>query len=165
MTIRRTFLLLLAPLFLLLAGVNGALLFVWEQAEARRGLENQAIAAAVTTAAFVAGGHDLAQALADPQRAAAIRTAASKVTGLRGLYLLDADGRAVRLAGAGGDPGRFAAPRAPVALPIADDASGCWSRRWKRTWPAAWRGVAEPAREAFRRTPLDRPVGALMFGP
>lgn len=124
MTIRRTFLLLLAPLFLLLAGVNGALLFVWEQAEARRGLENQAIAAAVTTAAFVAGGHDLVQALADPQRAAAMRTAASKVTGLHGLYLLGADGRAVRLAGAGGDPGRFAAPRAPVALPIANDASG-----------------------------------------
>lgn len=124
MTIRRTFLLLLAPLFLLLAGVNGALLFVWEQAEARRGLENQAIAAAVTTAAFVAGGHDLAQALADPQRAAAIRAAASKVTGLHGLYLMDPDGRSVRLAGAGGDPGRFDAPRAPVALPIADDSTG-----------------------------------------
>jgi len=126
MSIRRTFLILVAPLFLLLAGVNGALLYFWERAEAERGLDQQAIAAAVTTAAFADSRDDLGRVLADPLRAAGLRSAASHVAGLHGLYIVGPDGVATRIAGAGSaaGPGRFAAPRAPTALPIRTDPSG-----------------------------------------
>jgi len=125
-SIRRTFLLLIAPLFLLLAGVNGALLYLWERAEAERGLQNQAIAAAVTTAAFADASDDLARALADPGRAAALRDAVGRVEGLKGLYLVTPDGATRRLAGQPSAfwPGVFEAPRAPVSAPIHSDASG-----------------------------------------
>lgn len=124
MSIRRTFLLLVAPLFLLLAGVNGALLYFWERVEAERGLERQAIAAAVTVAAF-ADTHDLAKALADPVRAAGLRSAAAQVTGLTALYLVDGQGRVWPVVGpvpAGKSP--FARPRAPAALPVDVDEAG-----------------------------------------
>lgn len=124
MTIRRIFLLLVVPLFVLLAGVNGALVYFWERAEAERGLEEQAIAAAVTVAAF-ADTHDLANAMADPVRAAGLRSAAAEVTGLTALHLVDAGGRAWPLVGAapaGRSP--HARPHAPVALPAATDADG-----------------------------------------
>lgn len=126
MSIRRTFLLLIAPLFLLLAGVNGALLYVWERAEAERGLAGQALAAAVTTAAFADASDDLARALSDPVRAEALRDAARRVTGLRGLYIVRPDGRAVQIAGRPSRfwPGRFEAPRAPLAAPIRSGPSG-----------------------------------------
>ncbi|WP_293905424.1 hypothetical protein [Phenylobacterium sp.] len=124
MTIRRTFLLLVMPLFLLLAGVNGALLFLLERGEAARGIETQAISAAVTTAAFASGADDLAATLADPRRAAALKAAAANIPGLAGLYVVGTDGVPVRIAGrgAGAGPGRFAAPARPLALPIRADA-------------------------------------------
>jgi len=126
MSIRRTFLLLIAPLFLLLAGVNGALLYVWERAEAERGLANQAIAAAVTTAAFADASDDLARALSDPVRAASLRDAVGRVEGLRGLYIVTPGGEPVQIAGRPSTfwRGKFAAPRAPMAAPIRADASG-----------------------------------------
>jgi hypothetical protein len=126
MSIRRTFLLLIAPLFLLLAGVNGALLYLWERAEAERGLAGQAIAAAVTTAAFADASDDLARALSSPIRAAALRDAALRVEGLHGLYIVTPDGETVQIAGRPSAfwPGRFEAPRAPVAAPIRSDPSG-----------------------------------------
>lgn len=126
MTVRRVFLLLVVPLFLLLAGVNGALLFVWERAEAERSLENQAIAAAVSVAAFADSVDDLALSLADPQRAAALGAAAARVEGLHALYVLRADGSVRRLAGeaAAVDAVRPRAPRSPVALPVEVDRTG-----------------------------------------
>ncbi|MBU1374432.1 MAG: hypothetical protein KKE02_22175 [Alphaproteobacteria bacterium] len=126
MSIRRTFLLLIAPLFLLLAGVNGALLYLWERAEAERGLAGQAIAAAVTTAAFAGASDDLAHALADPVRAAALRDAALRVEGLHGLYIVTPDGETVQIAGRPSAfwPGAFDQPRAPLAAPIRSDPSG-----------------------------------------
>ena len=95
MTVRRAFLLLVAPLFLLLAGVNGALLFLWERAEAARELDNQALAAAVTVAAFASGADDLAATLRDPRRSAAFREAAARVEGLDGIYIADAEDAAL----------------------------------------------------------------------
>ncbi|TAJ73448.1 MAG: hypothetical protein EPO51_05475 [Phenylobacterium sp.] len=126
MSIRRTFLLLIAPLFLLLAGVNGALLYLWERAEAERGLAGQAIAAAVTTAAFADASDDLAHALADRARTEALRDAARRVTGLQGLYIVRPDGQTVQIVGRPSAfwPGRFEAPRAPVAAPIRSDPTG-----------------------------------------
>jgi len=126
MSIRRTFLLLIAPLFLLLAGVNGALLYLWERAEAERGLANQAIAAAVTVAAFADASDDLAAALADPQRAAGLRDAGRRIAGLHGLYIITPDGETLQIAGRPSAywPGRFDAPPAPLAAPIRSDPSG-----------------------------------------
>ena len=126
MSIRRTFLLLVAPLFLLLAGVNGALLYLWERAEAERGLANQAIAAAVTTAAFADASDDLAHALQSPTRAASFREAARRVEGLHGLYVVTPDGETVQIAGQPSSfwPGRFDTPKAPLAAPIRADATG-----------------------------------------
>jgi hypothetical protein len=125
LSIRRTFLLLVVPLFLLLAGVNSALVYFWERAEAELGLERQAIAAAVTVAAF-ADSHELGMALADPVRAAGLRRAAGHVTGLTSLYLVDADGRLWQLIGNPPPGGRvpFARPTKPTALPIEIDTHG-----------------------------------------
>lgn len=126
MTVRRAFLLLVAPLFLLLAGVNGALLFLWERAEAARQLDNQALAAAVTVAAFASGADDLAATLRDPRRDAAFREAAARVEGLDGLYIAAAGGASEQIAGRrhGQGPGDYSAPARPTALPIRADASG-----------------------------------------
>lgn len=126
MTVQRTFLLLVAPLFLLLAGINGALLYVWERSEAAHGLDDQALAAAVTTAAFAAGPDDLARTLADPGRNAALKAAAANIRGLEGLYVAAGTGAPVRIAGRGTGtvPGPYSAPAKPIALPIGADASG-----------------------------------------
>jgi hypothetical protein len=117
MTIRRLILLLVAPLFLLLAAVNGALLYGWELREAERGLEKEAVAAAVTVAAFADDPEALVAALAQPARAAAFRVAAGQVADLRGLYVVGADGRAHRIAGAapGQDLVFFERPTRPAA--------------------------------------------------
>lgn len=125
MSIRGAFLLLVVPLFLLLAGVNAGLVYFWERAEAERGLERQAIAAAVTVAAF-ADTQDLGAALADPVRDAGIKDAARHVTGLTSLYLVEPDGRLWQLAGNPPPGGRtpFARPTRPTALPIEIDTHG-----------------------------------------
>lgn len=126
MSIRRTFLLLVAPLFLLLAGVNGALLYLWERAEAERGLAGQAVAAAVTTAAFAEVSDDLARALADPVRARGLRDAVARVEDLEGLYIVTPDGKTVQIAGRPSAfwPGQFEAPRAAMSAPIRSDPTG-----------------------------------------
>ena len=126
MTIRRTFLVLVAPLFLLLAGINGALLFVWERSEAAKGLDDQAIAAAVTTAAFASGPDDLAQTLSDPRRDAALRAAAANIRGLDGLYVVTGDRAPVRIAGRADatNPGRLTPPTKPTTLPIMANPAG-----------------------------------------
>jgi len=101
MTTRSIFLLLIVPLFLLLSGFNGALLYLWERDEATRGLENQALAAAVTTAAFAASSDDLARALGDPRRVEMIRLAAANITELDGLYIVSPGRAPQRIAGLG----------------------------------------------------------------
>jgi hypothetical protein len=124
MSIRRTFLMLVPPLFLLLGAVNGAMLYTWEKAEAERGLERQAIAAAVTVAAF-ADTHDLAQVIADPVRAAGLRAAVRPVSGLSAIYMVDAAGRAWPVTGATpGERVTLSRPNGPMALPVSADESG-----------------------------------------
>jgi len=125
-SIRRTFLLLVVPLFLLLAGVNGALLYLWEKSEAEHGLQDQALAAAVTTAAFAEATPDLAQALAAPERAGAMRASAANITGLDGLYLAGPGQAPRRIAGDGrrARPGVYSRPTAPTSLPITRAANG-----------------------------------------
>jgi len=122
MSIRRTFLLLVVPLFLLLASVNGALLYFWERAEAERGLEDQAIAAAVTVAAFAEASGDPAEIFA---RMANLRSA-GKLDGLTGLEIVAADRTVTRLLGQGSGLviSHPSAVDAPEALPIGPGSSG-----------------------------------------
>jgi hypothetical protein len=166
LSIRRTFLLLVVPLFLLLAGVNAALVYFWERAEAERGLERQAIAAAVTVAAF-ADTHELGLALSDPVRAAGLKNAAQHVTGLSSLYLVDATGRPWSLVGRlpeGAVP--FERPRVAMALPIEVNDQG--KHRITGLAPAAGgqfvvaRIDAEPI--FVRMAALQRLLAALIVG-
>lgn len=126
MTLRRIFVVLVVPLFLLLAGVNGALLYLWERGEAARGLENQALAAAVTTAAFAAASDDLGAALSEPGRVLAVRLAAANITGLDGLYLAAPGQAPRRIAGRGVHASLegLSLPRKAAALPIRAGAAG-----------------------------------------
>lgn len=87
MSIRRTIILLTVPLFLLLALVNGALLYFQEKAEMSQALSDQALAAAVSTAEFVSSMENPGAELAEPLRARTLQAAADRITGLDGLYL------------------------------------------------------------------------------
>lgn len=126
MRLQRGFLLLIVPLFLLLAGINGALLYVWEQAEAERGLEKQALAAAVALAAFADDPDDLILRLKEPHRAEALRRAIAQAPGLRGVYLVRSDGRSARIAGAYPmqDLGPVRRPDKPIAMSRSHGSAG-----------------------------------------
>jgi hypothetical protein len=126
MSIRSILLALVAPLFLLLAAVNGGLLYVWERAEAQKGLESQAIAAAVSAAAFLEAPGAAERLLADPVRMAGLRAAVDSAEGLEGLWILPADGTPLRLAGVARDPGVGIedSGAAPQATGVRRDADG-----------------------------------------
>jgi hypothetical protein len=93
MSIRRTIVLLTVPLFLALAIVNGALLYFQQRAEMSQALNQQALAAAITSAEFISSMARPEQELVAPRRAKALRAAASQIPGLDGIYLVMAGGR------------------------------------------------------------------------
>ena len=64
MRIRSIILAAAIPLLLLLAAVNGALLYFQTKAEMRRGLDARALAVAITTAEFLSAMDDPAARLA-----------------------------------------------------------------------------------------------------
>ncbi|HEX2813379.1 MAG TPA: hypothetical protein VHO04_11910 [Sphingopyxis sp.] len=97
MRIRSIILAAAIPLLLLLAAVNGALLYFQTEAEMRRGLDARALAAAITTAEFLSAMDDPAARLANPVRRTALISATRQVEGLEGLYLVNAAGRAMAL--------------------------------------------------------------------
>jgi len=97
MTIRSIIILLTVPLFLVMASVNGALLYFQQKAEMSRALGEQALAAAVVTAEFVAAMEDPQQVLAKPLRRQALDAASHRIVGLQAIYLVDADGAAMPL--------------------------------------------------------------------
>ncbi|WP_337186393.1 hypothetical protein [Phenylobacterium sp.] len=125
MSIRRIFLALVAPLFVLLAAVNGGLLYVWEKAEAEKGLEGEAIAAAVTVAAFLSTPERTRAALSDAVRAQALEQAVARSPGLEGVWIVESGRPALRLAGEGGVAGLGpVAAGPPRALPVRLDQGG-----------------------------------------
>ena len=125
MSIRRIFLALVAPLFVLLAAVNGGLLYVWEKAEAEKGLEGEAIAAAVTVAAFLSTPERTRAALSDAVRAHALEQAVVRSPGLEGVWIVEPGRPALRLAGAGEMAGLGpVAAGPPRALPVRRDQGG-----------------------------------------
>ena len=97
MKIRSIIILLTVPLFLVMASVNGALLYFQQKAEMSRALGEQALAAAVVTAEFAAEMEDPQQELAKPFRRQAMDAASRRIVGLQAVYLVDADGAAMRL--------------------------------------------------------------------
>lgn len=95
MTIRSTIALLVVPLFIGLALVNGALLYVQTRAETAAALNDQAKSAAVTVAEFVREMEKPAQELTEPVRAKALHRAMRKIVDLENLDLVEADGTVV----------------------------------------------------------------------
>ncbi|MCT2401531.1 hypothetical protein [Novosphingobium mangrovi (ex Huang et al. 2023)] len=89
MTIRSTILVLAVPLFLLLALVNGALLYSQDRAEEQQALRDQALTAAVTVAEFLRKIDDPQTELAQGVRKEALRAGLAHVDGLDGLYLVE----------------------------------------------------------------------------
>ena len=100
MTIRTIIMLLTVPLFLLMAIVNGAVLYVQEQSEISDALAEQARAAAVVAGEFISGIDDPAMELGTPQRRAALDAAVARIDGLEGLYLIERSGRVTPLVSA-----------------------------------------------------------------
>lgn len=126
MNIRLTILSLCLPLFLLLAGLNGALLIRQEMMEMERALDNQAIAAAVTVAAFAAEASDPAAYLTDPVRLAAVQRAAADIADMRALYLARPRRIVARLIETEGtvSAALLNAPAAPMVLPVKTNTAG-----------------------------------------
>lgn len=98
MNIRSIILAASIPLFILLAAVNGALLYFQSRAEMMRGLDQRAIAAAVTGAEFFSQMDRPRSVVDDPVRMRAITIAMRYLPGLDGYYLVDRDGGKVELA-------------------------------------------------------------------
>jgi hypothetical protein len=126
MNIRLTILSLSIPLFLLLVGLNGALLFDQETTEMKQALGDQAVAAAVTVSAFAATAPDPVRYLTQPARRASVQKATMEVTELKALYLVRSRTIVAHLipASATIDAARLHAPAAPVALPIETNSAG-----------------------------------------
>jgi hypothetical protein len=126
MSIHRTITLLTVPLFLLLAIVNGGLLYRQEKAEMAEALADQALAAAVTSAEFIAAMDRPREELHEPVRAGALKLAAKNIPGLDGLYFVAAgappqalvpSARPWPLAG-------VTRPAKPRILPVGSDPAG-----------------------------------------
>lgn len=126
MSIRSIILAAAVPLFILLAAVNGALLYYQSRAEMLHGLDQRALAAAVTTAEFLSEQAQRQVIVDDPQRHRALAAGVRHLPGLDGLYLVGRDGKALALA----TPVRpwasmvKGAPSAPVILPLAQGRDG-----------------------------------------
>jgi hypothetical protein len=126
MSIRRTIILLTVPLFLALAVVNGALLYVQEKAEMSEALGEQALSAAYTSAEFIASMERPHDELAEPLRVRALKRAAQQITGLEALYLVlpGAPPRALVPPSQPWLPGGLERPEKAHILPLATDAAG-----------------------------------------
>ena len=85
------------PLFLLMAAVNGAVLYFQEQAEVSRALTAQTLAAATVTAEFIAEMDDPQEELMKPRRQNALNAASASIDGLEGIYLVEITGEVTPL--------------------------------------------------------------------
>ena len=114
------------PLFILLAAVNGALLYFQSRAEMIRGLDQRALAAAVTGAEFLSQMERPQSIFEDPVRARSIAKSVRRLPALDGYYLVDRDGKMIALAAPvqPWDPGIVAAPTAPIVSASAQEPDG-----------------------------------------
>lgn len=116
MSVRAIIILLALPLFLLLAGVNGLLLYHQETRGVEAGLRGEALSAAVTVAQFARQADDPFAELGEKGRLAALRGATARIPGLKALYLTRPGGPLLDLAGKPAivRPGLTIPPRAKV---------------------------------------------------
>lgn len=98
MNIRSIILAAATPLLILLAAINGALLYHQSEAEMQRGLGERALAASIVAAEFLSSVDDPASIVHNAPRRAALASAAGHVEGLEGFYLVKSDGAVVALA-------------------------------------------------------------------
>lgn len=124
-TIRTIILAAFVPLITLLAVVNGVLYFYQSRAELQDGLDQRALAAAVSGAEFLAEMPDPQQMLDDEFRLRNLRAALENVQDLEAYFWVTADGRVVPLI----PPARPVAvqwerPTSAKALPMMRDPRG-----------------------------------------
>jgi len=123
MSIRSIILAAATPLLVLLAAINGALLYHQSEAEMQRGLGERALAASIVAAEFLSSVDDPASIVHSAPRRAALASAAGHVEGLEGFYLVKSDGGAVALAPSKRDwnPVAGPPPRRAEVSPITSD--------------------------------------------
>lgn len=128
MKIRSTIILMAVPLFLVLALVNGALLYFQERAEMERALNDQALAAAVTIAEFAAEMDDPRAELSQPVRTQALRSALGRVKGLGDVVWIGANRPPLTLTEreTDWDVTSFEKPEKPTSLGIAGEPGERW---------------------------------------
>lgn len=126
MSIRSIILFVSIPLLILLAAVNGALLYFQGKAEMLHGLNDRALAAAITGAEFLAAGERPETIASDPLRRRAMTAAARHIDGLDGYYLIGGDAKPVALVPSATPWAipAWSAPAEPVVLPVARAANG-----------------------------------------
>lgn len=126
MSIRSIILFVSIPLLILLAAVNGALLYFQGKAEMLHGLNDRALAAAITGAEFLAAGERPETIASDPLRRRAMTAAARHIDGLDGHYLIGGDAKPVALVPAATPWAipAWTAPTEPLVLPVARAADG-----------------------------------------
>lgn len=98
MRIRTIILAVSTPLLMLLAAINGGLLYYQSEAEMRRGIDERALASAIVAAEFLSSMEDPSAIIDSPPRRAALASAVQHVDGLDGLYLVKGDGGIIALA-------------------------------------------------------------------
>lgn len=113
------------PLFMALAGLNGALLYFQEKSEFESALTEQALSAAITVAEFTKSMKDPESAFADSSRIRSIQSAASHMDNLDGFYLVDSGGANTALSPAASSWAldELAQPDGPIAELTMDGAS------------------------------------------
>ena len=126
MTIRSTIILFAVPLFLVLAIINGALLYFQERSEMEHALNDQALATAVTAAEFISEMDNPREMLAQPVRMKAMAAAVRRIEGLGGLYLVSEgkDPLALFPAESGWNLATLVAPVTATGLGLADGGPG-----------------------------------------
>ena len=126
MNTRLIILLYSVPLFMVLAGLNGALLYSQEKSEFASTLNNQALSAAVTAAEFASSMANPESALAQPSRHRSIMAAAQSIKNLDGFYFIS-DGENVTELSPAASPWlleNLSPPQSPVAYFAPDERSG-----------------------------------------
>lgn len=166
MSIRSIILAAAVPLFILLAAVNGALFYYQSRSEMLHGLDQRALAAAVSGAEYIAEMPHPEDLLDNVQRRRSLQSALGEVADLDAYYWINVKGRAEPLAPPvrAWTPGTaVAAPDAPTLLPLTRDASG---RRYvAAAAPAGERGYVAARLDAeplFSR--LDEMLRWILWG-
>ena len=126
MSVRSIILFVSIPLLILLAAVNGALLYFQGKSEMLHGLNDRARAAAITGAEFLAAGERPEAIASDALRRRAMAAAARHIDGLDGYYLMGGGAKPIALVPSATPWAipAWAPPAEPLVLPVTRAADG-----------------------------------------